>query len=371
MHVIYVAQQFDYGDPSRGHSFEHYNFYLSLCAMGCDVTYFDYPTEVNKLGRTAANQRLADIVRRDRPDVLFGVIQHDAVDKRVIRRISRESDTTTINWFCDDHWQFDTLGRAWTPNFNHVVTTSQSALARYRQHGMTNVIKSQWAANHAMYKPTPGTPQYDVTFVGQPYGLRKQAVEALQRAGIRVKAWGSGWPDGKLDQQQMIRVFTSSRISLNFAEASSSGRTKLESIASSHTIASLRDKPVLWRVWDAAQRSARWDKQRVEKTAAPPPRQIKGRVFEVPACGGFLMTQPAENLGDYLEPGKDCATFDTVDDLVDRVRYYLSREDERQAIADSGYRRTLAEHTYAARFREIFKLAGVTQSINTTNSLAA
>lgn len=358
MHILYLAQQYDYGDASRGYSFEHYNFYLSLLAMGHRLTYFDYPTEATTHGRRGANQRLESIVNREQPDALFAVLRHDTIDKRTIQRISDNTDTVTINWFCDDHWQFESQSRKWTPCFNHVVTTSNTALKKYREHRFNHVIKSQWGANHALYKPTAGQPIHDVTFVGQPYGIRSEAIDALQRAGIKVRAWGNGWPSGKLSQDEMIRVFGQSRINLNFADASSAGRTRLQTIAASHAIGALRDKPLLWRAWDWSQRAAHWDKQR-RGQAAPPPRQIKGRTFEVPACGGFLLTQPAEDLADYLQPGKDCATFETVDELVHQVRYYLSQEDERQAIAKQGYERTLAEHTYTQRFREVFAAAGL------------
>ena len=357
MRILYVAQQYDYGDASRGYSFEHYNFYLSLKAMGHQLTTFDYPTEAAQHGRRIANQRLQSIVNHEQPDALFAVIQHDTIDTRTIQRISDNTDTVTINWFCDDHWQFDTLSKKWTPCFNHVVTTSNTALAKYQKHNLQNVIKSQWGANHQLYKPTPGEPVYDVTFVGQPYGVRTQAIETLKRAGINVQAWGNGWPAGKLSQNEMIRVFSQSRINLNFADASSTGRTRLERIAKSHTIRSLQDKPALWRIWDWSQRAAKWDKQR--QAQDNPPKQIKGRTFEVPACGGFLLTQPAEDLANYLKPGQDCATFETIDDLIDQVRYYLEHEDERQAIASQGYQRTLAEHTYAARFKAIFEQAGL------------
>ncbi len=359
MRILYVAQQYDYGQKSRGLSFEHFNFYLSLCAMGMQVTYFDYPTIVDDIGRSAANRRLEQIVRADKPDILFGVVRRDLIDKRVIRRISEKTDTVTINWFCDDHWQFDSHARKWTPCFNHVVTTSQTALLQYQRLSLTNVIKSQWAANHHLYNPTPGQPQHDVTFVGQPYGIRQQAIDTLSRAGVNVQAWGSGWPAGKLDQSQMIRVFGSSRINLNFADASSSSRTTLETFASSYAIQALRHKRVLWRVWDAAQRAAVWSKAKADESL-PMPRQIKGRVFEVPACGGFLLTQLAEDLSAYLTPGKDCATFSSVDELVDQVRYYLKHEAERRTIAQHGYQRTLAQHTYTQRFASIFQQAGLT-----------
>lgn len=359
MHILYLAQQYDYADPSRGHSFEHYNFYRSLAAMGHELTYFDYPTEVATRGRSAANARLKGIALSDKPDVLFGVVRGDLIDKRIIRHISENTDTTTINWYCDDHWQYETLARKWTPCFNYVATTSQTALTKYRRDGLTNVIKSQWGADTTTYTPTPGPMQYDVTFVGQPYGIRREAIDALRRAGIDVRAWGNGWPGGKLDQAAMIRVFGQSRINLNFADASNAGMTRLGSIATSHLVRSMRDKPVLWRAWDGAQRLARWSMARAQRQAATLPRQIKGRVFEVPACGGFLLTQSAEDMADYLKPGRDCVTFETLDELVDVTRYYLKRESERAAIAEAGYQRTCEEHSWARRLTEVFREAGV------------
>ena len=358
MKILYLAQRYDYANPANGLSFEHFNFYQSLCAMGHDVTYFDYPTVIKALGKAKGNQELEAIVQRDQPDVLFGVVRGDLISKRTMKRISFETNTTTINWYCDDHWQFDSLARPWTPCFNHVVTTSQTALSRYREHGLTNVIKSQWGANHTLYAPTGDELKYDVTFVGQPYGIRTEAIDTLRRAGIKVHAWGSGWPAGKLSQDEMIRVFSQSKINLNFADASSSRWTRLQALTNSYAVNSLRDQPVLWRLWTGAQRLAVWDKQRGANDAAPP-RQIKGRVFEVPACGRFLLTQPAENLHTYLAPSRECGTFDSIDDLVERVRYYLKNEDERREIARRGYHRTLAEHTYAARFAAIFEQAGV------------
>lgn len=89
------------------------------------------------------------------------------------------------------------------------------------------------------------------------------------------------------------------------------------------------------------------------------PDQIKARSFEVPGCGGFLLTGQAENLGDYYEIGKEIVCFKDMGDLIEKVRYYLCHEDERAAIAQAGYQRTLHEHTYVHRFTEIFQRLGL------------
>jgi len=54
--------------------------------------------------------------------------------------------------------------------------------------------------------------KYDVSFVGQPHGNRRQVISALRKAGINVYVWGGGWESGRLSQEEMIRVFNQSRI---------------------------------------------------------------------------------------------------------------------------------------------------------------
>ena len=92
---------------------------------------------------------------------------------------------------------------------------------------------------------------------------------------------------------------------------------------------------------------------------APYPDQIKARNFEIPGCGGFLLTGRADNLDDYYEVGKEIVYFENTQDLIEKVRHYLHHEDERAAIAQAGYQRTSREHLYAHRFPEIFQRLGL------------
>jgi hypothetical protein len=75
------------------------------------------------------------------------------------------------------------------------------------------------------------------------------------------------------------------------------------------------------------------------------------RVYEVLGCGAFLLTEKLspENPFSCL----DLAQFDSFDDLVDKVRYYLAHDEEREAIAEHGHRSALDGHTYAHRAQQI------------------
>src|SRR5262249_13056739 len=140
MRILYVALKHDYGRPEQGLSFEHYNFYESLVAMGHDLVYFDFMTLLTRHGREPMNRMLLDLVRAEEPDLLFCVLFTDELDPAAIRHVSEETGTTTLNWFCDDHWRFDAYSRHWAPCFNWAVTTAGSAPAKYAQIGCDHVI---------------------------------------------------------------------------------------------------------------------------------------------------------------------------------------------------------------------------------------
>jgi len=357
MKILYAALKYDYGDPRRGLSFEHYNFFDSLLNMGHDLIYFDFASVARDRGREFMNRRLLELVTVEKPDIMFSVLFRDEFDPAVIQRISRDSQTTTVNWFCDDHWRFDDFSSRWAPKFNWVVTTAASALPRYSQLGFKHVIKSQWACNHFLYRKLDLPDRYDATFVGMPHGDRPHIVQLVRDAGIDLRVWGKGWSEGRLSQEEMIRVFGQSRVNLNLSNSSNKPGLKARTCGLlQRTIVQL---PMSHSVRGALLRGiARLECGTRTATATGYAEQIKGRNFEIPGCGGFTLTGLAEDLSDYYKPGRDVACFSTPDELVRRLRHYLAHEDERRAIAESGYQRTLRAHTYVHRFVEIFNTMG-------------
>lgn len=329
MLILYCGLRYDYNNPDQGLSFEHYNFYESLAQMGHELIYFDFGSLDKDLGREAMNRRLLEIVHSEKPALLFSCLFANEFSEETIRKISENSDTITLNWFTDDHWRFDFFSRHWAPCFNWVVTTAKSALPKYRRIGYRNVIKSQWACNHSRYRKLDLPKEYDVTFVGQPHGDRKEVIKALRDSGIDVQVWGTGWETGRLSQDEMIRVFNQSRINLNLSNSS---------------FRPYKHRFMRWKNWQK------------------PKDQIKGRNFELPGCGAFTLTGTAENLEDYYADGKEIATFKSTGELIEKTRHYLARDDQRSAIAAAGLERTLREHTYEKRFNEIFGRIGLSGS---------
>ncbi len=78
------------------------------------------------------------------------------------------------------------------------------------------------------------------------------------------------------------------------------------------------------------------------------------RSFEIPATGAFMLAERSSEHSLLFDEGEETACFESADELVQKVRYYLAHEDERVRIATAGYRRLLAgHHTYQDRLEEI------------------
>lgn len=79
------------------------------------------------------------------------------------------------------------------------------------------------------------------------------------------------------------------------------------------------------------------------------------RMYEATGMGAMLVTEARDNLPDLFEPGREVVTYRSGDarDLAEKVTYYLAHEEERAAIARAGQARTLWDHTYDARMREV------------------
>lgn len=77
------------------------------------------------------------------------------------------------------------------------------------------------------------------------------------------------------------------------------------------------------------------------------------RAFDIMGSGGFLLSNfQADFLDDFI-PGEDFVYYESKEDLLAKVDYYLTHEEKRQAIAKNGHDKVAAAHTYRHRVREM------------------
>lgn len=82
---------------------------------------------------------------------------------------------------------------------------------------------------------------------------------------------------------------------------------------------------------------------------------VSNRVYKILAAKGFLLSLPWKTVEEDFEVGVDLVIFKTPEELKEKIKYYLKHEDERETIAEHGYKtvQKYDDHNYAKRILEV------------------
>lgn len=77
------------------------------------------------------------------------------------------------------------------------------------------------------------------------------------------------------------------------------------------------------------------------------------RAFDIMGAGGFLLSNYQADFSESFVPDEDFVYFESKEDLLHKIEYYLTHEDERAQIAANGFEKVAAHHTYLHRVEEM------------------
>lgn len=80
------------------------------------------------------------------------------------------------------------------------------------------------------------------------------------------------------------------------------------------------------------------------------------RLYEATGVGTMLITDYKSDLHKLFVLSKEVETYKTEEELLEKTKYYLSHDKEREKIAKAGQKRTLRDHTYKRRMEELTKI---------------
>lgn len=313
--------------------------------------------------------------RHKRIDLFFSYFYSACATPATIAEI-RRLGIITVNFFCNAVHQFR-LVEELAPAYDHCMVPERVALERYRGAG-ASPIHIQMGANPEVYRPYALPTEYDVTFVGQMYGDRSSYISFLHHNGINIRAWGDGWevirvpsavptPPGRwtskmrkllsrdgpvairdraaqwstirrytrdlksgiaveiprkvagppLSDDQLIKIYSQSRISLGFSGTSENGR---ENRRLTH---------------------------------------LRLRDFEAPMSGAFYMVEYMDELEDYYDIGEEIVCYENKEDMLEKARHFLAHPEIAQRIRAAGYARARQDHTWTNRFNQLFDTIGL------------
>ncbi|MGG6311754.1 CgeB family protein [Paenibacillus macerans] len=247
----------------------------------------------------------------------------------------REMGIRTAVWFVDDpYFTDDTIPLA--PCYDVVFTHEIECVPLYRSIGCPEVYHLPLAANPHVFRPVPAKPEYryDVCFIGNAFWNRVDLFERLVSflEDKRVLIAGGHWErlphfeqyspfirQGWVPAEETVNYYNSSKIVLNIHRPTQAGQDNRNG----------RDTPG---------------------------GSINPRTYEIAGCGAFQLTDVRKDLVAYYHPGYDIETFQDIEELESKIRYYLEHEEERRLIAWRSLWTTRSVHTYADRVARLLEM---------------
>lgn len=83
--------------------------------------------------------------------------------------------------------------------------------------------------------------------------------------------------------------------------------------------------------------------------------EITRRIFEGMAVGNLMLADKLSDkthVGDLLVEDQDIVYYSSIDECIQKIKYYMNNDSERLAIAKSGHEKVMAQHSIGARVTE-------------------
>lgn len=224
---------------------------------------------------------------------------------------------TSVGFIGDEEWQMSHLAN-FLPMFKMVTVYPTVAVREYQKFGY-HVLRLPLGCCFSKEIEVIENHDIDVIFVGRPYGTRSHMINTLIRQGIDVQVFGSEeWKGkvpaknykGRLSNDAYGRTVGRAKIVLGFMEAPDGG-----------------------------------------------PVHINAKLFDAAKTGRFcLLTHYEPIYSDYgLVEGESIVTYRSVEDLCQKVRYYLDHQEVRERIASKSMTSLRASSNYFVNYRKLLE----------------
>lgn len=80
------------------------------------------------------------------------------------------------------------------------------------------------------------------------------------------------------------------------------------------------------------------------------------RTFEALSTKSFMLTSWNPEVASVFEDGKHIVLYKSLDEAVEKAKYYLAHDEEREAIAQAGFDEVRAKHTFVHRAKQVLDI---------------
>jgi len=308
-----------------GCSVEIFDFRKSYFSAGASMPFLSFVTR--RINRNMMNRAFISTVAQKKPDVIF-LLKGETLFESSLRLVKQKQNPILLQWYPDGPFNVEVKNAtkdsiASIPLFDIYYIYAKSLVAPLFKAGAKRVEYLPFCYDPQMLS-LPAKLQdedkrryaTDVVFAGTWEPMREWWLEKITEFDLAV--WGNMWeriPESNPLRKhwkgnavygtEISKLFSVSKIHLNFLR---------EQNKDSHNV----------------------------------------RTLEIPGFGGFLLTQRSQEQAEELFiEGKEIACYESVNELKDKIRYYLQHDSERLAIAQAGHERAVREHQAIHRLQRI------------------
>lgn len=280
---------------------------------------------------TDVRQNLVELAAAQRPDL---VIVLDGMDLPLDQiSILRASGIKTAIWLTDDPYYTDFTMKI-VAHYDFVFTLERNCIDFYKGLGCSEVHYLPFAAHREHYRPTTtrSSVEREVSFIGSAYWNRvnffREILPELMNYNTVINGiWWDRMPEAQLygerieigkwmSPHETAAAYSGSKIVINLH------RSHMDEVANNNTL--------------------------LIPAVSPNPR-----TFEIAASGTLQLCDSRADLSTYYKPDVEIVTFSTPREMMDKIQYYLTHEEERREIVLRAFERTLKDHTYTKRLDQL------------------
>ena len=276
------------------------------------------------------NKRIENHVRKNKTDIIF-IVKGNEIMPSLLRRVRNDyADIKLVNWSLDNMYKRHNRSSFYTRSislYDLVVTTKIQNLheGELQDLGARDVQFVYQAYDKDIHKPCQHCSNVDtkhnILFVGCAEIERFNAMNYLAKKGFIVDVYGSGWDRGEFqDKHENLVYHYCNLLNEDYANAISCSKISL---------------CFLRKINNDTHTS---------------------RSVEIPACGGFMLAERTDEHKKLFIEGVESEYFDSNEELLSKVEFYLKNDRDRKKIALSGFKRCAKEeYSYHNMAKKIFE----------------
>jgi len=252
--------------------------------------------------------------REFRPDVMIALTH--SVSEETLLKLNHHG-IRNIVWWGDTPANMRKQGLL-CKGWDHIFLKDKYAVYKLKTLGLNAQFLAE-AMNPAWHKVTYKSIGNDIVFAGNTYDYRHFLIRRLLDAGCKnIKLYGNRPP--RWADKDIKEVFQN-----KFIVKEEKSRVFGEGLAC------------------------------INSTAMSEGNSINCRTFEIAGAGGLQIMEYRQAIEDCFEPGKEIVTYESIDELTDKISFYKNNVSASMSIRIAAHSRVVSSHTYQHRLNEIIQ----------------